>query len=445
MVDTWQSGFAIAVFVTTVFLLMTEWLHMAIIALLGAMILVFANIMSLPEAISYIGNSHGTLALFFGVMVMVRAFEPTRIFEYLATQMVILADGRGDRLVIGVALLTTFFSAVLPNATTVVLLAPLLPPLSLELGIDFAPLIILMVLTANSAGLLTLIGDPVTYILGESLRINFLDYLLRCGFSGVLAVGIVLITAPWLFRNTWQIRMPNLEKLPLPRLNHPRILLVGGLITLFVLVFFVIGENLPYPVSPASVALMGATLALLLSHHSKVDTVPHILSDVDWSTLIFFMSFFVITGSLERTGVITSLSNILAQLLGQNILAGSVLLLWVSGSLSALVPNIPLMVAMVPLLRDYAVAANLMTAAAPTVPVAVLPLFYGLLYGVSLGGNGSLIGASANIVAAGISEQHGRRISFNTFLRYGLPLTILQLVATSIYLLFQFWLSQTPT
>jgi Na+/H+ antiporter NhaD/arsenite permease-like protein len=441
MVGTWQSGVAIAVFAVTIFLLMTEWVHMAIAALLGAMVLVFANIMSLPEAITYIGNSHSTLALFFGVMVMVRAFEPTRIFEYLATQMVILANGRGDRLLVGLALLTAMFSAFLPNATTVVLLAPLLPPLSLELGIDFVPLIIFMVLTANSAGLLTLIGDPVTFILGEAIGINFLDYLGRCGLSGLISVAIALAAAPWLFRNTWQIRIPNLEKMPLPRLNHPRILIVGGLITLFVLIFFIIGENLPYPVSPASVALMGATLALLLSQHSKVDTVPRILSDVDWSTLIFFMSFFVITGSLERTGVITGLSNLLSQILGQNILIGSLLILWVSGFLSALVPNIPLMVAMVPLLRNYAVTANLMTASATTIPITVLPLFYGLLYGVTLGGNGTLIGASANIVAAGISEQHGRRISFNTFLRYGLPLTLLQLTGVSLYLLYQYWLS----
>ena len=143
--ETWQAIVSLITFVSVIFLLITEWLHFTIAAFLGALILIVANVMTMPEALGYIGKSHGTLGLFFGVMVMVRAFQPTKVFEYLATQMVILAKGRGDRLLLGIVAITTPICAVLPNATTVMLLAPLIPPMAEEIGVDFVPLLILMV------------------------------------------------------------------------------------------------------------------------------------------------------------------------------------------------------------------------------------------------------------------------------------------------------------
>lgn len=166
-VENWQALLSVIVFISVIFLVMTEWVHLTIAALLGALLLVFTNVMTLQEAVAYIGNSYGTLGLFFGVMVLVRAFEPTKIFDYLATQIVILAKGDGKRLLLGIVAIVTPICAVLPNATTVMLLAPLIPPMAQEIGINFVPLLILMVLIANSAGLLTLVGDPATFIVGD--------------------------------------------------------------------------------------------------------------------------------------------------------------------------------------------------------------------------------------------------------------------------------------
>ena len=142
---TWQALVSLIIFISVFVLLITEWLHFTIAAFLGALLLIVSNIMTMPEAISYIGKSHGTLGLFFGVMVMVRSFQPTKIFDYLAAQMVIFAKGRGDRLLLGIVGITTPICAVLPNATTVMLLAPLIPPMAQEIGVDFVPLLILMV------------------------------------------------------------------------------------------------------------------------------------------------------------------------------------------------------------------------------------------------------------------------------------------------------------
>ncbi len=438
--ENFPAIIAASTFIGVIVIIMSEQLDLTIAAFLGALILVFTHIMTLQEAAGYISHSYATLALFFGVMVMIRSFEPTKIFEYLATKMVLLAKGSGKLLLLGIVAITTPICAVLPNATTVMLLAPLIPPIAEEIGVDFIPLLTLMVFVANSAGLLTLVGDPATFIVGDAINISFIDYLLRLSWGGVIAIIAILILIPFLFSEIWQTKFENLDQLPHPKINHPRVLLLGGIIFAFVLLFFVIGESLPVPISPAAVALLGAGLALALAQKSKVDTVNNILRDVDWSTLTFFMSTFVLIGGLERTGVLESLSGLLAIVLQKNIALGAIILVFVIGLLSSIIPNIPLVVAMVPLLKMYLVNVGLVSPEvlnanfSGELPSEVLPLFYAMMFGATLGGNGTLIGASSNIVAAGIAEQHGRKLSFKTFTKYGLPVMAVQLVVTAIYI-----------
>jgi Na+/H+ antiporter NhaD/arsenite permease-like protein len=301
-----------------------------------------------------------------------------------------------------------------------------------------------MVFVANSSGLLTLVGDPATFIVGDSINLTFTDYLRRLSLGGAVSVITILIMIPFLFRPIWNKKLDTLEELPHPQINHPRILILGGILVALVLLFFVIGESLPTPVSPAAVALGGAAFALFLAHQSKIDSVPNILRDVDWSTLIFFMCTFVLIGGLEKTGVINSLSQVLAIILGKNIALGSIALLFFVGLVSSVVPNIPLVVAMVPLLKQYLLNVGLIDVAMLNpnyqgqFPSEVLPLFYAMMYGATLGGNGTLVGASSNIVAAGISEMHERRISFNTFLRYGIPVMAMQLLTSALYVTISF-------
>jgi Na+/H+ antiporter NhaD/arsenite permease-like protein len=442
----WDAFLASATFLGVIGLIMLEKLHLTIAAFLGCLLLVFTHVITLAEAINYISSSYSTLALFFGVMVLVRAFEPTKIFDYLATQIVVLAKGEGKRLLLAIVGITTPICAVLPNATTVILLAPLLPPMAAELGVDFVPLLILMVFVANSSGLLTLVGDPATFIVGDAVNLSFWDYMQRLSLGGAVAIGVILVMLPTLFKPIWQAKLSHPENLPQPKIEHPRILGIGIGIIVLVLIMFTIGEYLPTPISPAAAALLGAGLALLLAHESKIDTVNHILRDVDWSTLIFFMSTFVLIGTLGKTGVIASLSQLLGWLLGSNIALGSIAILFIVGIISSVVPNIPLVVAMVPLLQGYLVNVGAVSASilepgfTGQLPPEVLPLFYAMMYGATLGGNGSLVGASSNIVAAGIAELHGHPISFHRFLKYGLPVMIFQLIALCLYIVFRFLL-----
>ncbi|MGB3787583.1 MAG: ArsB/NhaD family transporter [Phormidesmis sp.] len=442
--ETWQALLATITFAVVIVAIMTEQIHLTVAALLGALVLVFAHVMTLTEAMEYIGNSYPTLALFFGVMVIVRAFEPTRVFDYLATQMVVLANGKGKRLLLGVVAITAPICAVLPNATTVMLLAPLMPTIASEIGVDFVPLLILLVFVANSAGLLTLVGDPATFIVGDAINISFIDYLHRLSLGGALAIAAVVVLLPILFRNIWRWEITDLAQLPHPKIHQPAVLALGGVVIALMLTCFVVGESLPVPITPAAAALMGAALALLIAHQSKLDTVNSILKDVDWSTLIFFMCTFALIGGLEKTGVISQLSQLLAVLIGKNIMLGAVVMVFVIGLLSSLVPNIPLVVAMVPLLKQYLVSTGLVgpefldPAFAGEFPPEVLPLFYAMMFGATLGGNGTLVGASSNIVAAGIAEQHGKRISFQNFLKYSIPITAVQLVVVAIYVAVRF-------
>ncbi|MEN9228854.1 MAG: ArsB/NhaD family transporter [Gloeomargarita sp. SZTDM-1c_bins_89] len=444
--DNWQAAIASITFLAVLGLIVTEWVHLTVAALLGAMVLVFCQVMTLGEAIGYIGRSYNTLALFFGVMVLVRAFEPTKIFEYLAAQIVLLAKGQGRNLLLAVVGITTPICAVLPNATTVMLLGPLVPPLAQDIGVDFVPLLTLMVLIANSAGLLTMVGDPATYIVADAINLSFVDYFVRLSLGGVIAIAVVVFMLPVLFPKIWRKKLESLDVLPHPTINHPGVLSVGLIIVIFVLTMFVVGDSLPQRISPATVALMGASLALLLSHHSGIDTVNNILRDVDWSTLIFFMSVFVLIGGLEKTGVIASLAGVLGVVLGQNILLGTITLIFFVALVSSVIPNIPLVVAMVPLLKQYVVNVGLAPAEVlqpgfeGQFPDIVLPLFYAMMYGATLGGNGTLVGASANIVAAGIAEQHGRRISFRGFLTYGVPVVLAQLGAVTVFMVVRFFL-----
>ena len=324
------------------------------------------------------------------------------------------------------------------------LLAPLLPPIALTLGVDFVPLLILMVLVANSAGLLTLVGDPATFIVGDAINIGFGDYLNRLSWGGVVAILTIVALLPILFKDIWNAELPIVENHTSPKIDHPRTLALGLIIVCLVLTIFVVGELLPTPISPAAAALLGAALILFLAHQSGIDSVQNILRDLDWSTLIFFMSIFVLIGALDKTGVIGSLSLFLAIVLGKNIALGSILLLISMGFISSIIPNIPLVVAMVPLLKEYLLQVGLVDQSllSPEYiglwPANVLPLFYAMMYGATLGGNGTLVGASSNIVAAGIAEINGQPISFQRFLRYGFPVMLVQILTVGLYITIRF-------
>jgi Na+/H+ antiporter NhaD/arsenite permease-like protein len=290
------------------------------------------------------------------------------------------------------------------------------------------------------------VGDPATFVVGDAINIGFVGYLKALTPGGVLAILVVVALMPFLFRSIWQMERKEGGAPELPKIRAPFVVIAGGVIMVLEVIFFVIGDQLTVPLYPAAVALLGSALVLAIVHQSRLDSVQAILGDIDWSTLIFFMCVFVIIGVMTDHGVMSYAAQTMTAMFGRNLAFASIALLFVIGALSAVVPNIPLVVAMVPLVKGYVVSAGLADASLLSAsyrgqfPAAALPLFSAVMFGGTLGGNATMVGAASNLIAVGISAQNGRRIKFGEFARYGLRVTALQLAFSAVYIALRFLL-----
>jgi Na+/H+ antiporter NhaD/arsenite permease-like protein len=430
---------AIATFAAVILAIASNRLHLTVAAFLGVVALLLTGVLSAEGVSETINPGEATIALFFGGMVMARVLTPTGLFEYLAGIALGLVRNDGRRLMMAVVIIAAPICAVLPNAAVVILVAPLIISICRQMQLDFVQPVILLVFVANSAGLLTLVGDPATFIVGSAIRLSFADYLGQLSPGGVLAMLTVVAVLPLIFRSVWRARMVGDMAFAPARIDRPWVMLAYLVVLAVMVALFVFGETLPNPIAPPAVALVGAALVLLIAYWTGLDRVRDILRDVDWETLLFFVCIFVLVGALQKTGVIGALGNAMGESFGSNVVLASLLLLGGIGILSSIIPNIPLVVAMVPLVKEYAVGAGLATPAAieagyQQMPGTALPLFFAMCLGAPLGGNATLLGASSNIVAGGICAQNGRPVTFMTFLRYGIPVTAVQLLVAAGYL-----------
>jgi Na+/H+ antiporter NhaD/arsenite permease-like protein len=408
-------------FVSVIMLIIGNRLSPAVAALAGVLVLVYGGIFTLSEAAAQMTSAYSTLALLLGAMIVARTLQPTGIFTKVARRMLIASRGRGSRLLIGITLVTVLFSAMLPNATAVLILGPVLLPLAKELKLKIPPLLILVALAANSGGLLTMVGDPATYLISKAAGINFPVYLQIFSWTGVVAVTVLLLLLPWCWRDEWRIRLPvQAETIP-PKVVVPwRFFLPIVVIGSGMLIFFVFGEFLAVPFSPDLIALSAASAALILAERFGLGSVADIFKDIDWSTLIFFSCTFILTGALETTGVMAAGAGLLGTHVTTHPQAAVFLLLLGTMAISCLVPNIPVMAALIPLIQSIGNEGSRME------------LYASLLLGGTLGGNATMIGASANIVAVGIAQQNKTPILFGTFLFYGLPVCLAQGLAIGL-------------
>jgi Na+/H+ antiporter NhaD/arsenite permease-like protein len=309
--------------------------------------------------------------------------------------------------------------------------------------IDFVQPLIFLVFVANSSGLLTLVGDPATFIVGNSIGLSFTQYLRLLSPGGLLAIVAVLALLPISFRPIWRVRLSESETISIPRIKRPWVLLACLAAVGLMIMLFIYGEDLPNPIAPPEAAIIGSALLLMVVFVTGLDDVGKILHDIDWESLLFLICIFILVGALDKTGVIADLGSFLGTFFGNNVVLASLLLLTGIGVLSSVIPNVALVVAMLPLVKQYAVGAGLVApgvleAGYGHIPSSVLPLFFAMCFGATLGGNATLLGAGSNIIAGGISARAGRQISFLTFLRYGIPVTAVQLCVSAIYIWLRF-------
>lgn len=433
-----QNIIIVLVFLAVIVAIAFDLIDMLLAALLGVSFLTLLGIFDQRDILNVTRSAGGPIALLFGGMVVARVLVPTGIFDYVGSRYVLFTRGSGKRFLLSLFLLVGPLCAVLPNATTVILLAPIIIRVAKALRVDFTGPMIVTAIISNSAGLLTLVGDPATFLVGSAIGMTFMEYLRQVSLGGLLSVLVLVPLMPLLMRDIWKAQQPLPADLKPEPLKQPYLCLLALLILLIMVILFIAGEKLPSRIVPPAVSIIAASLALLLVYEAKVDGVSNVLQDVDWRTLLFLIALFCLVEAFAKTGLLQGMSVSLHGWFGSQLLAISLFLLAFVGFSSSVLANIPVVAVMLLMVRGYLVTAQIVpeTALAPAFlewPPATLPVFIAMMFAGTLGGNATLIGASANVVAAGICASHGQPISFMTFLHYGAPLMICQLLLAAVY------------
>lgn len=435
-----QIYITLGIFAAVILTIAFDVLDMAVATVLGATVLYALGILNSRDIEAALDTSGGTLALLFGGMVVARTLTGTGLFERIGGGLLRATGGSGKRFLLLLIALVAPVCAVLPNATTVILLAPVIIRVAIALEIDFVGPIVLTAIISNSAGLLTLVGDPATFLVGSSIGMSFGTYLKKVSLGGLLCLLTMVPLLPIVLRDIWRLRR-ELPPADTPRRIERPWFAVLALATLLCMVaLFVVGEYLIHPILPPTAAIIGAALSLLLIYSAKIEPVDNVLRDVDWKTLVFLFAIFCLVQGVTRTGILQGLALKLQGWFGTDLTIVALVFLGGIGILSGLLANIPLVAASLLMTKGYLVATELVPETALAAgftgwPAAVIPVFIAMMFGATLGGNATLIGASANVAGAGICAAHGKRVSFARFARYGVPITFCQLIMAMLYVL----------
>jgi Na+/H+ antiporter NhaD/arsenite permease-like protein len=440
-----HSILILVVFAAVILAIAFDWIDMVLAALLGVCTLTAFGIYGREDVMNSVGSFQEPLALLFGGMVVARTLEPTGIFENIGTRFLILTRGSGRRYLLGIVALVAPICAFLPNATAVILVAPIIIRTAIALEVDFIGPLVLTAIISNSAGLLTLVGDPATFLVGSSIGLTFTQYLQRISLGGLFSVLIIVALLPRVLGDVWRIRRELPAGLAPGVIQRPFMCVLSLSVLVLMLVLFVFGEMLPVKIVPPAVAIIAATLALLVIHALKVEPVGAVLKDVDWKTLIFIACMFFLVQALTKTELIEDMTRFANTFFGNNLMGIAFSLLVAIALLSSLLANIPVVAATILMVKGYFVIIEMVPEEALGIgftdwPAPALPVFVAMMFGATLGGNATLIGASANIVAAGICASHGKPVGFAKFMRYGVPVTAAQIAVSALYVLALFFL-----
>ncbi|MBK8640310.1 MAG: anion permease [Chromatiaceae bacterium] len=435
-----QIYLTIGVFAAVILLIALDLIDMTVAALLGLSVLVLTGILDRNDLMETVRVANGPIALLFGGMVVARVLSKTGLFERLGAILLRATGGSGKRFLLLLVALVAPICALLPNATTVILVAPVILGVCRALKIDFVGPMILTAIISNSAGMLTLVGDPATFLVASSIGLSFGEYLRTVSLGGLLAVLAILPLLPWLMRDIWRLRLVLPDPEPAEPIARPGFVILALGVLLVMVLLFLFGESLPNSVPPPSVAIIAASLALLVIHSARVEPVDNVLRDLDWKTLIFLAAIFSLVQAFTKTGLLQGMSLQLYGWFGAEITLVALVMLAGIGFLSSLLANIPVVAASLIMAKGYLVAAQAvpefaLAASFTDWPAATLPLFIAMMFGATLGGNATLIGASANIVGVGICNNQGAHVTFATFARYGVPITLAQLTMGALYVL----------
>jgi len=431
---------ATVIFVLTYLLIASEKVDRTIAALLGAAAVCLFHIAPFEELVHKVDLN--VIFLLVGMMIIVNLLAVTGVFEWIAISVAQLCRGNGMLVVVGLLLVTAIVSAFLDNVTTVLLIAPVTILLAEILEISAVPILILEAIYSNFGGTATMVGDPPNIVIGSQTALTFNDFLIN--LTPVVAIVIVLTTPVLMLclrrrmAVKGSVRETVMRAQPRLAIVEPAVLRRALPVFALVLIGFFVSHLCRW--EPGIIALGGAMLMVWVCRQS----LHAVVSQVEWSAILFFMGLFILIGALEINGVLDLVAKQLLAVSGGNFLLTVLMILWASAILSAIVDNIPLVIALIPMIKTlvpvFASRFGLEGDAAAVHTQVVEPLFWALALGACLGGNGSLIGASANIVIAQIAHRNHYRLSFWDFTSYGLPMMLASIVICSVYLYLRyFW------
>lgn len=404
----------------------TEKIHKTIVAVIGASLMVLFGLVSFEKATEAVDLN--VIFLLVGMMTSVHILSKTGFFEWFAISVAKIARGNPLKIMILLLGVTALLSAFLDNVTTIVLLAPVTILIMQLLELPPAPLLILEAIASNIGGTATLIGDPPNIIIGSQAHLSFTQFLVHLGPVVLVIFSVFILTSVFLFSRKFvvseKIRKRMREAIPhlaiVDQKNMVRSLIVFGL------TFFGFFFHSVIDLEPGVIALLGAMVMMIVCRSKSDET----LMAVEWGVIFFFIGMFMMIAGLEENGVITWIAKHLIALAGHHLFLTCLIVLWGSAIFSAILDNIPFVIVMIPLVEQLIEHFS----GTPGHLVNTQPLWWALALGACLGGNGTLIGASANIVMSRIGERNRCQVSFGRFFKYGFPFMIQSMVIATIYL-----------
>ncbi|MGZ9585605.1 ArsB/NhaD family transporter [Paenibacillus marinisediminis] len=424
-----QAILAIGIFLITYALIISEKIHRTIVAMLGGLLVILFGIVDVKSAIEH-HIDFNTLGLLLGMMIIVGVTAKTGFFSYVAIKAAKIAKGDPIKILVALALITALASAFLDNVTTVLLMVPVTFSITRQLKVNPFPFLFSQILASNIGGTATMIGDPPNIMIGSAVpELTFMAFIENLAPIVLIILAVQIPLFILMFRKS--LRTTDEHKRGILEIEESdlitdRRLLVKCLIILGLTIAGFFLHQLVH-VESSVVALTGAFILLLITGEHMMEEA---FSKVEWTTIFFFIGLFTLVGGLVDTGVINSLAEKSIELTGGNVTATSMLILWMSALASSFMDNIPFVATMIPLIQEmgHMGVSNLE------------PLWWSLALGACLGGNGTLIGASANLITAGLAAKEGHPITFVKFLKYGFPMMLLSIVISTIYIYFRYLL-----
>ena len=426
---------------TTVMLLtyaaiISERLNRSIAALLGAMLMIMFGLLTQPQAVA--GIDFNTIGLLVGMMIIVSITRKSGVFEYLAIWSAKLARANPAGILAMLAVVTAIASAVLDNVTTVLLVVPVTLLITEGLKVNPYPFLFSQIFASNIGGTATLVGDPPTILIGGQVGLSFNDFVINLA-PIIVVILLVHLVAMHLIWGRHLIATDELRERVMAfderkAIADPRLLKFALFVLSLVVLAFIFARQLD--LESGTIGMAGASLLLLLDNVGKTaeqqsHNVLKVYGEIEWITILFFIGLFVVIAGVEHAGLLQLLADKLLATTGGDFTLTSNVVLWSSAVISAIVDNIPFVATMIPMLKA--------TAASFGGPDALLPMWWSLSLGACLGGNGTLIGASANLTVAGIAERNGIKFSFLRYTRLAFPLMLVHIAIANVYLFWRYF------